>query len=555
MDVVQFGRWVSERRRKHGWSSQRALADTARHEPNLADCKISEDFIARLEAGRLSHPFRGNARKQVLGLAWLLCKTPRDVKLYLNVAELAELSTDEAELVERLCAYLMMRHTPAVLLLSARPCRLVGRTQALHELISALCTMQTGLCAITGMPGVGKSALAHEALHELASNDRMHVFPDGIVTFSCTKRHGEQGLIALLQEISAVFSQEPARAAKSTGTKANAALPPEGQELQPVGTATETQLTTQKTTSIELADAINRVRMALMDKSVLILLDDLDACFPLRQALEALLGHSQHPTSEGRSRGFGRVRRVVLTTGCYIPPTALVAHHIQLGPLESQAALELFASLMQASLSHISTQDFAAMEQICASVGYLPLAIEVAANAVTVKGIPLSLLAARVSNCPLDSLLDGDGALRSTLDRALENFNPQLRQQFSLLTTLESSTFSLECAAAILLGRRSNGKAHQLHLSLLANTAATLGLFAGYSLIELVSTPAMNGCSTSATCYRLHPLLYAYAQSLVEQVDPQEVSAASRDGPAAVALQGMPSTTNISTRLALCCHS
>jgi len=528
MDVVQFGRWISERRRKHGWSSQRALADTARHDPILADCKISEDFIARLEAGRLSHPFRGNARKQVLALAWLLCKTPKDVKIYLNLAELADLSADEAGQVERLRAYLMMRHTPEVLLLSARPSRLVGRAQHLHELITTLCTMETGLCAITGMPGVGKSALAHEALHVLASNDRMHVFPDGIVTLSCTNRHGEQGLIALLQEISAIFSPQAARAAKSSGKKAGNAALLECQGSQPVGAATAAQPAAQGTMSIGLADAINHARMALMDKSVLILLDDLDACFPLRQALEALLGHSQHPTSECGARGLGRVRHVVLTTGCYVPPTALVAHRIQLGPLEAGAALELFASLLRVSLSHSSAQDRAAMERVCASVGYLPLAIEVAANAVTVKGIPLSLLAAQVSNCPFDNLLDGDGVLRATFDRLLANFNPELRKQFSLLATLEGSAFQLECAAAV-LGRRANGKAHELHLPLLANTAATLGLFASYSLIELGSIAATDDGCTTTTRYRLHPLLYAYAQLLVERIDPQEVSTARRN--------------------------
>ncbi|HLG63799.1 MAG TPA: AAA family ATPase [Ktedonosporobacter sp.] len=588
MDVVQFGRWISERRRKYGWSSQRALADTARHDPILADCKISEDFLARLEAGRLAHPFRGNARKQVLALAWLLCKTPRDVKIYLNVAELAELSADEAEQVERLREYLMIRHTPAVLLLSARPSRLFGHTQALHELIGTLCTMETGLCAITGMPGVGKSALAHEALHVLASNDRMHVFPDGIVTFSCTKRHGEQGLIALLQEISAVFSQQPAGTARSKrGTtakshrkKAGDATLLESQSLPSVAVAPATQSGAEQATNVTLADAIDHARMALMDKSVLILLDDLDACFPLRRALEALLGHSRHAASECGERGLGHVRRVVLTTGCYVPPTALVAHRIQLEPLKPEAALELFASLTRVSLKRISAQNRTAMEHICAAVGYLPLAIEVAANAVTVKGISLSLLAAQVSNCPLDRLLDGEGVLRSTLDRALANFTPELRKQFSLLTTLEVTTFGLEYAAAI-LGKRSDGKTHQFHstalppllhaslpvvrssyshkvlyrssegdesvcdnhnemddgtvgdivdlpVSLLANTAATLGLFVGHSLLELITVPTINGSFASGTCYRLHPLIYAYAQTLVEQVDLQEVYAARR---------------------------
>ena len=49
MDAVQFGRWLSERRRRFGWRSQRALAETANSDFNLSGYHITEDFLARVE--------------------------------------------------------------------------------------------------------------------------------------------------------------------------------------------------------------------------------------------------------------------------------------------------------------------------------------------------------------------------------------------------------------------------------------------------------------------------------------------------------------------------
>ena len=592
MDAVYFGRWISERRRKYGWSSQRALAETARHNPLLAEWKISEDFLARLEAGRLSHPFRGNVRKQVLALAWLLCKTSRDVQTYLNAAELTELSAEESELLGRLRDSLTIRRTPAVSLLCPRPARLFGRTLLLHEMISTLCTMETGCCAITGMAGVGKSTLAYEAVHALAPNDCLLAFPDGIATFSCTKRRGERGLIALLNEMSVVFSQQQtstrskcrsaARSAKTkrrddaetlTDQRVQASL------LSPV----ETWIACSQDADSELADAIDRTRMALMDKSVLILLDDVDPQFPIRQALDALLGHA-HGTSLGRGDSVARPRRVVLTTSRAVLPTALVSYHVHLDVLEAGAALELLASLIGASPSLLEAEDRSQMEQICAALGYLPLAIEAAANALVVKGIPLALLAAQVRENPLASVLDGDGFLRATLEQALRGCDVELQEQFALLATLGVQTFGLECAAA-LRTRKPERRAMQLEtfplstlwhatapiagggksyhgslttwyasddllepceeqdqgfdgtvgglvdvpLTLLANTAADLGVLVSRSLLELETVAAADYPRNQGTRYRLHPLFAAYAQARLEELEPERVHAARRN--------------------------
>jgi hypothetical protein len=119
MDAVQFGRWLSSRR--HGWSSQRALAAAVSEEPWMDGCDISEEFLARLKAGHLVHPFRGAVRQRVLALAALVCTTPRDVRTYLRAAELTALSGEEAEYLQRLHAHLQALQAEPILLLPPRP--------------------------------------------------------------------------------------------------------------------------------------------------------------------------------------------------------------------------------------------------------------------------------------------------------------------------------------------------------------------------------------------------------------------------------------------------
>ncbi len=89
-----------------------------------------------------------------------------------------------------------------VLLLPSRPTRLVGRAALLREVVNALRTTTAGLCTITGMASSGKSALASEVVHMLATDER--AFPDGIVAFTATGYQGIAGLVALLRKIMAV---------------------------------------------------------------------------------------------------------------------------------------------------------------------------------------------------------------------------------------------------------------------------------------------------------------------------------------------------------------
>jgi hypothetical protein len=528
MDAVQFGRWVSERRRACGWQSQRTFIEAIRQDPLLQGAGISEDFLARLEAGHLAHPFRRTVRRRVLALAWLLCQAPRDIKVYLRAAELTNLSTEETEQLEQLKTYLVTPHTPSLLLLPPRPARLIGQARALSELLNNVST--SDVCAITGMPGIGKSALAYEALHRLAANDRecSRLFPDGIATFTGTARRRIQGCVSLLYEIAAVFHSSAHKQKGNTISNADASA------FEMLAQANQHSL--EELGETDLAYALDLARLALANKRALLFIDDLDADFPLRQTLDVLLRHDQIQRDHG---GSSREGCVLLITSRFIPPPALVASHIHLTPLQPDSASELFTSLLRRPLPKAER---VYVQQICAAVGYLPLAIEAAANAILTEGIPLPLLAARVSEYPLDRLLDGEGEIHAKLSDAFKCLEPSAQKRFILLSTLRTSSFGLACAAALynqptVESRAGSGSqvyeqctekvqdSIDLPLAQLASTAADMGQFVRYSLLDLLANEAMESSSTAKPAfhfngprYSLHPLWRAYAKEHLEYI-------------------------------------
>ncbi|MFL5690690.1 MAG: hypothetical protein ACJ795_02690 [Ktedonobacteraceae bacterium] len=543
MDAVQFGRWISERRRACGWQSQRTFIEAIRQDALLRGAGISEDFLSRLEAGHLSHPFKGTVRRRVLALAWLLCQAPRDIKAYLRAAELTNLNTEETEQIEQLKTYLATPHTPSRLLLPPRPARLIGQASALSELLNNLST--SNVCAITGMPGIGKSALAYEALHQMAANERecLRLFPDGIATFTGTGRRGIHGCVSLLHEIAAVFHTPASKQGRNTFSNVDTSA------FEMLNQAHQHAL--EDLGEADLAYALDLARLALANKRALLLIDDLDANFPLRQALDVLLTHDHVQRGYHES---AHERRVVLITSRFIPPPALVASHIHLAPLQPEDAYELFANLLRRSLAETER---VYVHQLCAAVGYLPLAIEAAATAVLTEGIPLALLAARVAEYPLDRLLDSEHEIRAKLSDAFKFLEPSAQKRFILLSALRTPSFGLECAAALYLQPAVESRAahvSEVHarvtnsveqvqsgtddipLAQLASTAADMGQFVRYSLLDLVANETTEGSFTTrsafqfnGTRYALHPLLRAYAQEHLQSLNCADREAAQRN--------------------------
>lgn len=413
--------------------------------------------------------------------------------------------------MNHLTNYLTQQDARGVMLLPPRPQRFIGRTALLQEIVDALRAARTGWYAITGMPGIGKTALASEALHAVITKDceGPRVFPDAMAAFSGTGRRGIPGLIALLQEIIKVFDPS-----------------------SPIGNSSET----------DLARVIELTRMALAGKRVLLLLDDLEPQFPLRQACEALLAqNSAEDKTDCAKREVSNSTCVVLATSRYIPSPALATRHFHVEPMDVSEACELFAALLGRPLYSVE-QVYAG--QVCAAVGYLPLAIEAAATAVATAGVPLSLLAHHAARHPLDRALDGEREIRAALEKALGDFDPEVQKRFALLATLGIQSFALESASAII----TNPIAYRPDREL--DTAADLGQLVRHSVIELLPYNPSATSSNSAIStillpqarapsfyeahsydarYQLHPLFFAHAMERLEQLEPEVVRAAQRN--------------------------
>lgn len=512
MDVVQFGRWLGERRRACGWTSQRALMASAQEHPHTRDLGISEAFLARLEAGLLAYPFRGAVRKRVLALIWLLCQSPRQIRDYLRLAGLANLNSEEQEIIRSALASFITSSTTAALLLPARPVRLLGQAAALNDLLHMLRTSESGLCVVAGMPGVGKSVLASEALHLLVADEQTchALFPDGILTCSGVGRRGAYGLIALLDELCTVFGANPL-----TGLAAGR----QGDKPRQSG---------DRIARPDLAGVLNRTRAAVAGKRFLLLIDDMDARFPLREALDAVLatGHAAGVAGAPETE-----RRVVLVTSRFVPEAGLTRMRLDVPLLDDDAALSLLTTLLQRDLG---PGELPHARGICRAVGNVPLAIELAATAVLSEGIPLPLLEARLARHALIISTDSGRELRQRLEHELDALDADARELFALVSALGTPEFTLHAAAALRDARwpaSSTGEAIPEPARVLDNaartaagedrlarTAALLGQLVRHSLLSAEGEACYGGnegdrddCGRGVR-YRLHPLVYAYAR-------------------------------------------
>lgn len=389
MNAIQFGRWLGERRHKCGWTSQRALAVAAQHHPYTAGLHVSEAFLARLEAGLLAHPFRGTVRERVLALAWLVCKTPRQMRAYLAAAGLTDLTSDEQHCMTSLDVALRAPHAPPPVRLPRRTPRLIAREREMSELLELLTQLDTGWVAVTGLPGIGKSALVAETLHLLSTAPaERRAFPDGIVTFDCGGRVGPSGLQSLLDDVAMVYERGDQPRAEWTARHRDA-------DRERVAGAPH-----------DLARATDRARSALHGLRTLVLLDGVDARFPLTSAFEALLAADSGMSGESRLHAPCR-GRVVLVTSRYLPRSSQLGGHLALRPLDQSASIEL--------LERIAGRCFAGRERdvaarLCEAAGGIPLAIEEIGTTLAVAQLSLyprtdPLLAVRL----LDRQSGGDG--------------------------------------------------------------------------------------------------------------------------------------------------
>lgn len=494
MDAVRFGRWLADRRRDCGWASQRTLAVAAQAHPRTSGLAISEAFLARLEAGLLAHPFRGAVRQRVVGLAWLLCRSARQVRDYVKAAELGSLTRAETAGIDLLVRSLSEALSPHQVLLPPPPACLIGRDESLADLIAALSdpALRGRCCLITGMPGAGKTSLAVAAAHQLAGAAQgSTAFADGIVYITCRDRHGAHGALTILEDVRAFRrSQSESRPTTSQAAAEPAAAAGHG---------------ASSTTGDALARAADQMRWALAGKRLLILLDGVEADLPLDRILDALLPRGFSYATPGAGPTEALVAPVLLVTSCCVPPHVSRFLHIHLPPLAPDDGVRLIEYVLGTTLDGDDRQ---AALRLCAATGGIPLAIEAAATALAQSGIPLAILASAAERNPF-AVFGNVSSADNAVTRSIDALPGETRTQLALLSVLQAESFGLDAATTL--------RPESPDRALMATSALVR-----HSLLEPVRLGTSDAASGSVTWageagtmrdtrFRLPPLVRAYA--------------------------------------------
>lgn len=511
MDAIQFGRWVADRRRDGGWASQRALALAAQNDPRTGGLAISEAFVSRLEAGLLVHPFRGGARRRVIGLAWLLCTSARQVRTFVKHAELGSLGRAEAAELDSLVRSLSDSHPRHLVVVPPPPATFVGRSGELATLTAALTQAGPSCTIVTGMPGIGKTSLALVAAHQLATGGHGPApFSDGIHFMSCAGRHGADGACGVLEDVLAL--QQPhdqAAAGRRHAVDARAAGAHDDDASRG---------------ALALARIADHLRQTLADKRLLVILDGIEPDLPLDAVLAALMpvGFSRSPTQPAGADTL--IAPSVLITSRYLPPVASRVHHLHLHPLALEDGVRLIECTMGRATA-FDGEDRGAALRLCAAVGGVPQAIEAAAATLALTGIPLALLAAAAERNPL-TILGTTGMPDHAGVRSLDALPAELRTQLALLSVLQAESFGLDAAAAL----RPQSP---------ASAAILAGDLVRHSLLEPeppmaaernASRAGSAGMPTTRDAhFRLPPLLRAYAAEQARSLSPDLIASARRN--------------------------
>lgn len=336
-----------------------------------------------------------------------------------------------------------------------RPISFIGRQRDLEELLHELrAGKNTGVFALAGMGGVGKTALAAEAVAQLSIDTQ--AFPGGAVWIACEDLQGQEGMAEVWL-----------RVARALGLEQVAALA--DQEA--------------RRTALQAA-LWQRQRLLLALDSV----DGLEA----DTLLETLAIH-EHTV-------------LLLTARQHVALHRL--HALELHPLEASDARTLFLRrLHEIDKTRSTTADETVLPQLLERLGGLPLAIELTAAYTALQGLPLQRVLQEIEHDNLQSEALQDGHLRQWSHRALQSRFDRSWQQLSLaqqrlfagLALLEGPSFPRQAALAVAEAAVQEDGVDDPSVT----PAGTLAALINYALVELL--PGER--------YRLHPLLRAYAES------------------------------------------
>ncbi|MEO3924016.1 BTAD domain-containing putative transcriptional regulator [Micromonosporaceae bacterium B7E4] len=269
----------------------------------------------------------------------------------------------------------------------------VGRAGSIDRIERMLDSAAGGVpvVAVSGQPGVGKSALAVTVAHRI--RDR---FPDGqlfvhLAGASAAPRDPAAVLADLLRVLGVPGS----------------ALP---QNLSALAAA---------------------YRARLADRRVLVVLDDAATAAQVRPLLPGTPGSAVLTTSRRRLSGL------------------IDARHLPVGPLTDDEARALLADVV--GPERVAEEPGQAL-RIAAACGNLPLAVRIAGTRLATRSWPLAILADRLDDerQRLDELAAGDLQVRASLALSVQALSPPTREAFGLLGSLGPVSFAAWAVAELL---------------------------------------------------------------------------------------------------------
>jgi DNA-binding SARP family transcriptional activator len=403
----------------------------ALEERNEAELRLGRhaELVSELTALVAEHPLRERFHAQLM-VALYRCDRQADaLEVYRRlrrglVAELAIepssdlqrlekaiLTADPALQPEHLSPHLPGARTAATAHGAAAPphglppdvSTFTGRHQELERLFALLGGEETGpcaVCAIDGMAGVGKSALAIHAAHRLVRR-----FPDGQLYVDL---RGATAGLAPVQPIEVLR-----------------------RFLHELGVADEDVLS-------DLEEAACQYRSLMFGRSALVLLDN------------AVDGEQVRPLLPG-----GPCCAALVTSRSVLADLD-GAPHLHLGVLSAEESVALLGRIIGPARVDAEPEATAGLARLC---GYLPLALWIAGTRLTLRPEwPVSALAERLADerSRLDELQVGDAEFRVSLDlsyRALRDRSGSqaggAARMFRLLGRLDGPHVTVPMAAAL----------------------------------------------------------------------------------------------------------
>ena len=338
---------------------------------------------------------------------------------------------------------------------------LIGREVVLGELLARLREGTTcNVFALEGIEGVGKTALAAEAVARLAEDQ--HLFPGGVVWIACDGLAGKSGLAELWAKV--------ARA------------------LQLEQVAVEPHL--QKRCAVLVAALAQGQRLLLA-------FDNIEPTLEVKTVLETLAvrGHTT----------------LLLTSRQRVAANQVAA--FELAPLKIDGAWSLFLErLAQAGGSPPSPAEATALDALLEEAGGLPLALELAAAYAGVQRLGLTSEARGVENDNLNAFAfhaDPRLILLTYFERSWAALSADQQRLFAGLSLLGGVSFPRAAALAIAEAEAGNTNLPEVE----NDPKEDLAMLVNYALVAVLP---------DGKRLRLHPLLREYAAEKLKRLAPAQ---------------------------------